>query len=244
MEREYKNIAGAVKEISEAGEGLAIISTLNVVDSDGDVVLTGAFGEQIVQMIPTHDWHSAPIGKASIKESGDSALAEFKLNLKTHLGQEWYSALKFDLDNPPVKQEYSYGFSVIEESRGDFEGRNVRFLKKLKVHEISPVLVGAGVGTTTLALKEDKKPTKLEEDIALVRENIEKLIKRVREIKYLREKDNRSISKERIKELLDIEGLLMEMSELLAPPNNEQSKVIFEFHEIQKKLVDFRKTLL
>lgn len=243
MEREYKNISGEVKEISEKGMGLAIISTMNVVDSDGDVVVPGAFGEQIVPMIPTHSWQSAPIGKASIKESGETAIAEFKLNLETALGSDWYKSLKFDMDNPPVRQEYSYGFSVIEESRGEFDGRTVRFLKKLKVHEISPVLVGAGIGTTTLALKEGKQ-SKLEDDIAIVRENIEKLIARVKGIKELREKDGRSISKERIKELIDIEGLLVEMNQLLQPPDTEQNKVIFEFHEIQKKLVDFRKQLL
>jgi len=243
MERQYKNIS-EIKQISEAGEGLAIISTFNVIDSDEDVVLPGAFGEQTVQVIPAHDWTESPIGKANIRESGDTAIAEFKLNLQNSIAKDWYASLKFDFDNPPVKQEYSYGFSILEESRGEFEGRNVRFLKRLKVHEISPVLVGAGIGTTTLALKEDKKPTKLEDDIALVRENIEKLITRVREIKELREKDGRSISKERIKELLDIESLLMEMGELLQPPNNEQSKVIFEFHEIQRKMVDFRKQLL
>ncbi|MGH7891634.1 MAG: HK97 family phage prohead protease, partial [Thermodesulfobacteriota bacterium] len=143
MKREFKNAIAGIKEISEMGEGLAIISTMNVVDSDGDVVMSGAFGEQIVPMIPTHSWDSMPLGKASIKESGDQALAEFKLNLETSLGKDWYKSLKFDMDNPPVRQEYSYGFSVIEESRGEFEGRQVRFLKKLKVHEISPVLVGA-----------------------------------------------------------------------------------------------------
>ena len=67
MEREYKNIRGEVKQLENPGEGLAIISTFNVIDSDGDVVVPGAFGEQTVQMIPTHNWNEAPIGKAKIK---------------------------------------------------------------------------------------------------------------------------------------------------------------------------------
>lgn len=243
MEREYKNISGEVKELTEKGTGLAIISTMSVVDSDGDVVMPGAFGEQIVPMIPTHDWHSAPIGKASIKESGDQAIAEFKMNLETTLGREWYKSLKFDMDNPPVRQEYSYGFSVIEESRGEFEGRAVRFLKRLKVHEISPVLVGAGVGTTTLALK-DKKQTTFEEDVETVRKHIKALIERVQKIKEIREGQNRPLSKERVKELIDIEGLLLDMRELLEPPNNKQSKIIAEYHELEKRVLDFRKSLL
>ncbi|MEK7765262.1 MAG: hypothetical protein AAB368_03395, partial [bacterium] len=59
----------------------------------------------------------------------------------------------------PPKQEYSYGFRVEESSEGEFraaEGaapQKVRFLKRLAVAEVSPVLKGAGINTRTLALK-------------------------------------------------------------------------------------------
>ena len=36
---------------------------------------------------------------------------------------------------------------------GTVEGKAVQFLKKLKVHEVSPVLLGAGIGTQTLSVK-------------------------------------------------------------------------------------------
>jgi hypothetical protein len=42
---------------------------------------------------------------------------------------------------------------VLESEDGVFDGRNVRVLKRLAVHEVSPVLVGAGVNTRTLATK-------------------------------------------------------------------------------------------
>jgi len=142
-----------VKALSEKGHGVAVVATLNVVDKDNDVTLPGAFGEQVVPMVPAHDWSSAPIGKATIHEEGQEVLANFQMNLDTSLGRDWYSALKFDLANPPVKQQFSYGFSVLEFDQGQFEGRSVRFLKKLQVHEISPVLLGAGENTRTLALK-------------------------------------------------------------------------------------------
>lgn len=243
MEREYKNIRGEVKQLENPGEGLAIISTFNVIDSDGDVVVPGAFGEQTVQMIPTHNWNEAPIGKAKIKEQGEAAVAEFKLNLEMINGKEWYSALKFDMDNPPAKQEYSYGFSVVKERRGDFEGRQVRFLEQLKVHEISPVLVGAGVGTTTLALKQEKKTT-LEEDIKAVKEQLGKVIERVQKIKEIREGQERPLSKDRVKELIDIQESLLELDKLIKSPYGDPSGVIAEFHEIQKRMIDFRKNLL
>ena len=150
-----KNAFVQVKQLSEKGEGVAVIATLNEIDKDGDVTVPGAFGEQTVPMVPAHEWRSAPIGKANISESDNEALAHFKLNLKTDLGRNWHEALKFDLANPPAKQEYSYGFSIGENGSelGEFSGRQVRFLKALKVHEISPVLLGAGVATRTLVLK-------------------------------------------------------------------------------------------
>lgn len=240
MDREYKSIS-TVKEVSEEGQGIAIISTFDVIDKDRDVVRPGAFGEQIAQMIPTHDWGATPIGKATIKENGDKAIAEFKLNLNTSGGKEWYNALKFDLDNPPVKQEYSYGFTVVKESRGEFEGRQVRFLEEVKVHEISPVLVGAGEGTGTLALK-SKKKTNIEEDVAHVKESTERLIARVRKLKEMREQDDRELSQDRIKELLDIEQLLIELKQLCeAPKDDESAETVKRFHELETRIFDMKK---
>ena len=173
---------GSLKKLTEDGEGIAVISTLNVIDSDNDVVVPGAFGKQVSPMVPAHDWHEAPIGKASISEVGDEALAHFKMNLKTEGGREWHEALKFDFDNPPAKQEYSYGFSILDggADHGEFNGQQVRFLKKLKVHEVSPVLLGAGVATRTLAIKTIKarmEITDVMNNIAVVQTDLEKCLK-------------------------------------------------------------------
>lgn len=245
MTKEFKNITGEVKELNEKGEGLIVFATLNVIDSDEDVTLPGAFGEQVVPIVPAHDWSQVPIGKAKIREDGDSALAEIKLNLKTDQGRNWYESLKFDMDNlPPSIQEYSYGYHVVEESKGEHEGREVRFLKKLKVHEISPVILGAGVGTGTLGLK-DQKQSSLEDDIKIVQGCTEKLIKRVASLKQLREKDNRDISKERIKELLGIEALLIELKHLCETPKNEEvAKIVTQYQELETKIFDMKKDLI
>lgn len=146
---------GAVKALDDKGDGLAVIATLNVIDKDGDVTIPGAFGEQTAPMVPAHDWSATPIGKARIFEKEDQVLAEFKLNLKTVEGLNWYEALKFDLDHPPAKQEYSYGYEIgINGSEmGEFSGVRVRYLKKITVHEVSPVLLGAGMDTGTIGIK-------------------------------------------------------------------------------------------
>jgi HK97 family phage prohead protease len=143
----------SVKEIDEAGVITAEFATLGVKDHDGDVTLPGAFGEQEVVMLPAHDWSSVPVGKGTTSEKDDKALAHLQMNLEIPTAQEWYSALKFDLEKGKPLQQWSYGFDVLEASHGEHEGEQVQFLKSLKVHEVSPVLVGAGIDTRTVGVK-------------------------------------------------------------------------------------------
>ena len=56
-------------------------TTLNVIDKDGDVTLPGFFGRQEVSMLPAHDRHHVPLGKGTIEEVGDEAIAQIKMNL-------------------------------------------------------------------------------------------------------------------------------------------------------------------
>lgn len=148
-----------IKQMGDDGSGLARIATMNVIDKDGDVTRPGAFGEQHVKLLPAHNWGHVPLGKARMFEHADEALAEFQLNLESTAGREWHSALKFDLNNGQPVQEWSYGFSVLKASNGEFENQRVRFLESLKVHEVSPVVVGAGVNTSTLTIKRFKNST-------------------------------------------------------------------------------------
>ncbi len=144
-----------IKEIKgDQGEILAVIATLKAIDYDGDVTEPGAFGEQEAPIQPAHGWMSAPLGKAAISEEDNQALALMKFNLETQAGKDWYQALKFDFETGEAPlQQYSYGYDPAEYSFGEFEGQKVRFLKKLKVFEVSPVLLGAGINTQTLAVK-------------------------------------------------------------------------------------------
>lgn len=249
---EFKTNTGELKELSEKGDGVAIIATLNVIDADMDVTLPGAFGEQVVQMIPAHDWKKTPIGKATISEAGDEVIAKFKLNLKNSLGKDWYESLKFDVDNPPSKQQFSYGFSIPKEGSedGKFEEQDVRFLKRLKVHEISPVLVGSGIGTGTSILKDKEKgkpsqSTKIEDQILSATNDIQTVIDHVNEIHKMRSKEGRTISKERIKELFDLKKLMSDLDHLLETVSNQkESEVLMKFYEIENKILDFKKMLL
>lgn len=155
---ERKTYSADIKQLDDRGHGVAVISTLGVVDKDGDVTLPGAFGVgQTVPIVPGHDWQHVPIGKGRIREEGSEALVDFQLNMKLGIARAWHEHLKFDLETPPAKQEWSYGFSIPPggaELRELGDGRRGRVLKRLQVHEVSPVLVGAGVNTRTLGVKQ------------------------------------------------------------------------------------------
>jgi len=146
-----------IKQMDERGHGTAVFATFGVVDSDGDITEPGAFGEQHVKILPTHDWSSVPLGKGITREEGDQALVDFQLNLDTQAGRDWHSALRFDLEHGQPLQEWSYGFSIKEADHETREGQAVQVLRALNVHEVSPVVLGAGMGTGTVAIKSDKR---------------------------------------------------------------------------------------
>lgn len=130
---ETKAFVGAVKEATANGAGQLVVATLNTIDKDGDVTLPGYFGRQSAVMVPAHDWQHVPIGKGVVYERGDEAIVDFQLNLDVAAAKDWHAAIRFDLDNPPALQEYSYGFQIKSggSRKGDFGGRPVRFLQPL-----------------------------------------------------------------------------------------------------------------
>ena len=152
---EKKIFVTELKEVNGEGVGMAVIATLNVIDRDRDVTLPGAFGNQTVKLVGAHQSFNPTIGVAKIFETGNDVVAEFKFNLDMPMAREWFQSVKFNFDNK-VGQEWSYAFDVLDAGDGLLDNQQVRFLKKLKVHEASPVLVGAGVDTRTLAVKADK----------------------------------------------------------------------------------------
>lgn len=147
-----------IKAMDEAGKGLIQLATLSAVDHDGDTYMPGAFswkegGHQWCSILPAHHRGKVPLGKARVFEDGDAALAETHFNLDIPEARSWHSAIMFDLAQGKSVQEYSYGFDLLDfeyQQRGD---DRVRIFKRVDVHEISPVLKGAGVGTRTISMK-------------------------------------------------------------------------------------------
>ena len=150
----------AAKAANSGGSTRLIVATMNEIDSDFDVPLPGFFGRQSVAVLPSHDWTHVPLGKGVLSEQGDEAVVDIAWNLAIPAAQWWYDAIKFDLEHPPALQQWSFGFTTRPGGArpGEFDGRHVQFLQPLPdgspgatIHEVSPVLLGAGVGTRTLA---------------------------------------------------------------------------------------------
>jgi HK97 family phage prohead protease len=141
-----------LKEDGEPGEFRAVFSTFNVIDHDGDVTVPGAFheGEKVRISYWGHRWQDLPVGRGEIHQDEEKAWVDGRFFLDTMAGKETYLTIK-ELDE---LQEWSYGFDIEESRLGEFEEQDVLFLEKLTVHEVSPVMLGAGIGTGTESIKE------------------------------------------------------------------------------------------
>ena len=153
-------------KLDTAGEGTfeAVFATMNKVDKDGDVTERGAFGEQdvVISQWNHGSWSSGaaglPIGVGKIFERGDDAVVRGEFDLDDEDGKKTYKKLKY-LHDKGRRVEWSYALPHIDYRMGDFDGREVRYLEKIEVPEVSPVLMGAGVDTRLLAIKGAKSKT-------------------------------------------------------------------------------------
>ena len=148
-----KTLRGVEIKDAARGEVTAVFSTLGVVDSDGDVTRKGAFTDGAPVVISAYghaSWGGAlPVGKGVIRADDTQAVLEGQFFMDTTPGADTFKAVK----NLGELGQWSYGYDVTEVAYGEHDGQKVRFLDALKVFEVSPVLVGAGVGTQTLSAK-------------------------------------------------------------------------------------------
>jgi HK97 family phage prohead protease len=131
----------------------AVFSTFNVKDKDGDVTKPGAFesgAEVLISAYQHQSWGGAlPVGKGTISANRKEATFNGQFFMDTQGGADTFKVVKA----AGALMEWSYGFDPVEYKFGEHEGERVRFLLKQKVHEVSPVLIGAGENTRTLSAK-------------------------------------------------------------------------------------------
>jgi len=202
MKNQFKSFQSEIKEVSDEGEFEAVIATLGVIDSDGDIIEKGAFSGATISIQPAHDSRALSLGKGRVVEVGDQAIIKAKFNLETQSGREWHSQLKFDLANPPAVQEWSFGFMTLKDEMVTRDGKTIRLLKKLKEFEVSPVLLGAGMGTGTVSVKnKGEKSKRLVDQADEILSDVDDMIVRVEEIRVMRKAKGNDLSADRIDQI-------------------------------------------
>jgi hypothetical protein len=144
-----------IKDVNK-GEVEAIVATLGVVDKDGDIIRPGSIGKGAKVKVSAwgHDavFGQRPVGKGVLVEEGGKLKFSGKLFLSTANGRETFEVLK-ELGSDT---EWSFGFRVLgAEVPSDSERKAgaSQILTKLDAFEVSPVLIGAGIGTRTTSIK-------------------------------------------------------------------------------------------
>jgi hypothetical protein len=134
------------------GQFKARFATLGVVDKDSDVILSGAVGDGRTPVRISywgHRWSDLPVGKGEIYEEDGALVCEGKFFLDIDDAHDHYKTVKALGE----LVEWSFGFDIEEASPGEAGGRMVRYLKRLRVFEVSPVMQGAGIDTSTVDIK-------------------------------------------------------------------------------------------
>jgi HK97 family phage prohead protease len=151
---------------AEKGTVELIFSRFNVKDLDNDWTLPGAFesGASVLMSAYGHtSWRGQlPIGKGVIRVEPEYAAFDGRFFLNTVGGRETFETMK----ETSELQQFSYAYDILEtgEVTEDLRQRGVwQVLKKLKVHEVSPVLLGAGIDTQLLSVKGRKAEPTAEE---------------------------------------------------------------------------------
>lgn len=200
---------------ADRGEVTAVFATLNAKDSDGDVTLPGAFedGAEVVISAYGHtSWQGLlPVGKGTIAEVGNEAILNGRFFLDTTAGRETFTVVK----ELGPKGQWSYGYDPVKYSFGDWDGEQVRFLEQLKTYEVSPVLLGAGVGTRTLAAKAGMR---FGEHAESVLADVEQLLTRSADVQAMRAEKGKTLAETSRDLLARLKAALTSLDALLADP--------------------------
>lgn len=153
MSAEIKAFSNVEIKSEVEGKVLAHFATYDELDHHDDITVKGAFedGQEVVVSAYNHQsWGGAlPVGKGRIHDTERGAVADLQFFMDTQAGRDTFKTVK-ELGK---LQQWSYGFDVVEKDYTEVEEKSVRVLKKVRVHEVSPVLMGAGKSTRTLAVK-------------------------------------------------------------------------------------------
>ena len=207
---------------AEKGEVSAVFSTFNVKDKDGDVTLPDAFksGADVVISAYGHkSWDGVlPVGVGTITATKTEAILTGQFFLDTESGRDTFTAVKRLAEKG--LGEWSYGYAPTKYSFGEHEGERVRFLEELDVTEVSPVLMGAGVNTRTLAAK--SAGLRFTEEGESVLAALKSFGDRAADVMAMRTEKGKGLGEDSQGLLEGIETELVRLKGLLTPENSDE----------------------
>ena len=162
-----KSFPGRVKAAGEedgAEEGVfeAIVSAFGNVDSYGDRVVKGAFADTLAEWKASGD--PIPVLWSHLSHDPDYHIGEVLEAAETDEGL-WVKA-RLDLDEPKSRKiyrllkgrrvkQFSFAYDVMDGASVKSDGEDVYELRKLKLYEVGPTLIGVNQETQLLAVKAD-----------------------------------------------------------------------------------------
>lgn len=171
---EHKTLDSLAVKSTDKGIATAVFSRFGgPPDADGDITERSAFtdGQTVPVSAYNHtSWGGAlPVGIAKIRVLPDRAEADIEFFMDTTGGRETFATIKA---LGPLTQ-YSYGYDVARSTPGQWNGNPVRILQKLDLHEVSPVLLGAGRQTGTVAGSvKSADDARLRSELAAIKSNL------------------------------------------------------------------------
>lgn len=244
-----KFAAPAEFKLDESGLVSVAFAQFNVVDKDGDLTVPGAFGQKEVPLgaYGHMSWGGElPVGKGTITEQGDWAVFDGQFFLDTSAGRDTYNTVK----GMGALQEWSYGYRVIDAGWETRDGTSIRILKSLDPFEVSPVLVGAGNGTHTRAIKGAGSALGYADHLAWVLGEVDALVERSASRADWRAKEGRVLStatRDRLAALMeamhaamdDLETLLVETEPKdAAELRRQKARALRELARLNGVLID------
>ncbi len=156
--RSFKNLD--TKTATTDGVVEAIVSVFGNVDSYAEIVDKGAFNESLQKKLPkgvwSHDWQQ-PIAKTlEAYETEKGLYIKFQLIKGVQKADEALLLMQAG-----AIDEFSIGYEVMEDYIG---ADGFRHLKRLRLYEYSPVLVGANSETELISVKGFEKEIEVDEE--------------------------------------------------------------------------------
>lgn len=239
---------------AKEGDIEVAFARLGVVDKDRHLTEPGAFP---VKAVPLSAYgHTSwpergarlPVGRVDLVEAGDLAKAAGAFFLQTSHGRDTYETVKALGD----LQEWSYGYKILSAIKSKDASGPILRLKSLDVREVSPTLVGAGVGTYTIGIKsgDDEGPLAglpFSDHVERVLLDAGELVTRSKGLRELRLKAGRELSsanREKLVRLRDsfapLDEIRQEVEELLARTDPDALK---DSPEVLRLMVEHERTV-